>query len=677
MGRQPGPGQPPGRHPGFRPPPGPPPSGTRLKIILSLGLLLVTFLAYRSVLECDFIDLDDRPYVVFNPHVKTGLTEANLAWGLTSFEAANWHPLTWFSLQLDCDLFGGLKPEGYHLTNLLLHMASSIVLLHALARMTGAIWRSALVAALFALHPLHVESVAWIAERKDVLSAFFWMLTLWAYVVYVERLTWSAYAMVTGALALGLMAKPMLVTLPCVLLLLDYWPLGRWGIFKSDRPPPRPALPFRHLLIEKLPLFALIVVSCVLTIKAQERGHAFAPLDDFPLGLRLLNAARAYAIYLLKMVWPVDLTILYPLPGDAVIESEGLWATGFLVAVTVAVLLARRRPYLAVGWFWYLGTLVPTIGLVQVGSQAFADRYTYIPLIGIFIALAWGLGDLVAMARMRWLRMAIPIASCAAVAACAVLTFFQVQHWQNTATVWDHALMINPRNSTAHERYGSLFIEGGARAEGLAHLKRAVELNSRNLGGRFSLGSAYLMMGNTDLARAEFQVAIKIRPDWPESHQKMALTEVLSAKPDLDKALAQAERAVDLGASGAEAYALLGYIEHEIGHPYKARDAYNRSLELNPDWPQQASEQAKNVISGNQQSPFNLRSALMQAKQACQATEDKRPDLLQNLADVEIANGRITEARETLRKAASLAEAQGDAERARDTLKQMETLKNK
>jgi hypothetical protein len=383
----------------------------RFEPIICLVLVVLTAAAFGRVLRNDFIDMDDDAYVTENDAVKAGLTTRGLWWDLTTFHAGYWHPLTWLSLQLDAHLFcrDGLSASGFHFTNLLWHTANVLLLFGVLRRMTGALWRSAFVAALFAVHPLHVESVAWVAERKDVLSTFFWILTLGAYTRYAAAPGLGRYLIVMAAFGLGLMAKPMLVTLPATLLLLDVWPLGRLGGEAGQRR-------WWPLIREKLPLFA------------QRAGGAVAQWQEFSFASRAANAALAYAAYLAKTVWPAGLAVFYPYP-DPLPSARVALSVVALLSLTAFVLGAgRRRPYLVVGWLWYVGTLVPVIGLIKVGAQGMADRYTYVPLIGIFVAVTWGLSDLV---RGRGAaERALSGAACLVVVALTVLTAMQAARWR-------------------------------------------------------------------------------------------------------------------------------------------------------------------------------------------------------------------------------------------------------
>jgi hypothetical protein len=431
----------------------------RSEFLISLFLATITFAIYGHVLQNELVDFDDLTYITSNPHVLTGLTGPNIRWAFTTNYAGNWHPLTWLSLQLDAQLFGP-KPWAFHLTNLLLHCANSVLLFVVLRAMTGAVWRSAVVAALFAWHPLHVESVAWAAERKDVLSTFFWMLTLGVYFLYVRLPGWRrylAYLAVCVCLALGLLAKPMLVTLPFVLLLLDFWPLGRLPPNKLQTPSSATAAwKLLRLFLEKVPLFTLVAASCLITWQAQQRGGAVQSLAQFPLSVRAANALVACVGYLGKMLFPVDLAAYYPHPRDSLTAGQVAGAGLLLLAVTIiAVGAVRHRPYLLVGWLWYLGTLVPVLGLVQVGDQAMADRYTYVPLIGIFVALTWACGDALARWRSAWLVL-LP-ASAVLLVFCVLLTWLQVGFWHDSYSLWAHADEVTTDNVVAKYNLGVYF----------------------------------------------------------------------------------------------------------------------------------------------------------------------------------------------------------------------------
>ena len=431
---------------------------------------------YAPVRHHEFVNFDDSQYVSQNPEVTGGLNGRAVSWALTTGHAGNWHPLTWLSHLLDVELFG-LDPGRHHLTSVALHLANTLLLFGLLFRMTGALFRSAFVAALFALHPLHVESVAWIAERKDVLSALFFLLTLSAHLAYVRRPGWSRYVLVVVLFALGLMAKPMLVTLPFVLLLLDFWPLGRAAAPSA----------WRRLIVEKLPLLALAIASSLVTLLVQQRAGAIKGLDLLPLSRRLATAVLACVWYAAKVVWPTHLAALYPYPAP-VPSWQALGALAVLAAVSLIVLRAApRQPYLPVGWFWFIGTLVPVLGLVQVGSQPWADRYTYIPVIGLFIVVAWGAVDLLAGWRHRHVLLAG--AAALVLVACAIAARRQVGYWRSSVVLWEHALEVTTANHRAESNL----------AHALAGQRRLEE------------------------AVAHYSAALRIKPDFAEAHNNLGL----------------------------------------------------------------------------------------------------------------------------------------------------------
>jgi tetratricopeptide (TPR) repeat protein len=472
--------------------------------LLYLALLVGTLAIYASVRQFDFVNFDDPDYVTANAHVRNGLTGAGLIWAFTSGEAANWFPVTRISHMLDSQLFG-LNSGWHHLVNVLLHALASLLVLAFLHRATKALWPSAFVAAVFALHPLHVESVAWVAERKDVLSAVFWFLTLLFYVRYVERPSTGRYVAALGVFALGLMSKPMLVTLPAVLVLLDLWPLRRGMRLK-----------------EKIPFAALAAASAMVTYAVQQGSGAVRTLATFPLLLRAENAIVTYAVYLGKTLWPAGLAVFYPYPG-----AIPMWqvAVALLIVGTISYAVwrsYRTRPYLAVGWLWYLGTLVPVIGLVQVGAQARADRYMYIPMVGMAIMLAWGAADLVA-AFPSLKKVATPLAA-AACAGWAALTWVQVQYWQNSETLFRHALEVTERNEIAEHNLGvALTATPGKLPEAITHLQAAVAIAPESARAHTDLGSALAKTpGRVPEAVAEFETALRLSPGDPIPQNNLA-----------------------------------------------------------------------------------------------------------------------------------------------------------
>jgi len=470
-------------------------------ILIALLLSVLVPASYWGVQENNFINYDDPAYVLENRHVKGGLSGEGLVWAFTASYVSNWHPLTWLSLMLDHDLYG-MSAKGYHLTSVILHLLSVLVLFFALIRMTGEVWCSGLVAGLFGVHPLHVESVAWVAERKDVLSGLFWMLGLWGYARYAERPGVSRYWLVVLFFVLGLLSKPMVVTFPFVLLLLDYWPLRRFGGDSGET--------FSRLVYEKIPLFILSAVASVITFLVQREGQAVATFVNLPFSDRLGNAAVSYGRYLVKMFLPYDLAVFYPHPGAWPV-SEVFLSFALLLLITLFVLLQfRRRRYLVVGWFWYLGTLVPVIGLVQVGAQAMADRYTYLPMIGPFIMLAWGVQQLLPELPAR--RLIWGAASVGVLAIMVVLTQIQVGYWRDSSTLFKNALRVTDSNYQAYNHLGRALAEAEKYEEAADHYREAIRISPNYMDAYNNLGIAQMKQGIYDEALSSYAQALRIKP---------------------------------------------------------------------------------------------------------------------------------------------------------------------
>ena len=509
---------------------------------LPLALLLiavVTIAVYWPVLQNGFIDFDDDDYVTMNMVVRQGLTLKGFFWAFTTFHAGNWHPLTWLSHMLDVELFG-LNPLGHHASNLLLHTVNSLLLCALLYRLTGFIGRSLIVALLFALHPLHVESVAWIAERKDLLSTLFWLLTMGAYIRYARTPSLGRYLPVFLLLALGLLAKQMLVTLPLILLLMDYWPLNRQekgGI--------------RLLLIEKLPLLALSGAASLVILRAHASVRALFQLDGGSILLHGGNAFISYIKYIGMMFWPTDLALFYPFQSAAVTPLKVAGAIALLTGMTSVVLLQRKsRPYLLFGWFWYLITLIPVIGFVRVGGQALADRYTYIPLIGLFMIVVWGGAELEVKGRFG-LRAAIAGVATIVIALLSLLTVAQIRTWVNSYELFDHALAVVEGNWLAHNNMGIFLSQHNRNDEALRHFRESVRLNPDGAVGFRNLGNAYQMAGNSSEAMAAFCEAVRLNPDDAESHYRLGFTYLLSGNSPL--AYEEYRRLKRLDAASAQA----------------------------------------------------------------------------------------------------------------------------
>lgn len=502
--------------------------------LLRTGVLILlaaaTVAVYFQVSAFDFIDLDDPTYVTSNGFVKQGMTIQGVRWAFSSFHGANWHPLTWISHMIDVQFFG-MNPGMHHLTSVFFHVLNTLLLFLILERMTGAIWKSAAVAALFALHPLHVESVAWVSERKDVLSTFFWMLTMAAYLWYVERRTVVKYLAVAFSLILGLLSKPMLVTLPFVLLLLDFWPLRRWnpypsGETRSGNAPNTPIplnVPMNPILLlaEKMPLILLSAASSSVTILAQYAGGAVKDLESLQLATRIANAIVSYARYLWMTVFPHDLAAYYPYQNDLGMIPVTLSAAFLLFMTLAALRSAEKLPYLAVGWLWYLGTLFPVVGIVQVGSQAMADRYTYVPLIGIFMAISWGLSDL--FCRMHVRKTVLTAATVGVLAACAWSSWVQAGLWKNSETLFRHALSVTSDNYLVHYDLGYTLYRRGDVEGAIMHYQEALKIKPDLPQVHNNLGSILLIRGDIDGAISHYREALRIAPHQPRVYNNLGV----------------------------------------------------------------------------------------------------------------------------------------------------------
>jgi Flp pilus assembly protein TadD len=553
----------------------------RLVRIVYLLLIFATLVVFHRLPTHDFINLDDNLLIYENPQVLAGFTKGGVIWAFTQYHAEYWHPVTWLSHMLDCQLFG-LRPGLHHLTSLLFHLANCALLLLILKKMTGALWRSAFVAALFAIHPLHVESVAWVAERKDVLSAFFWFLTIWAYVRYAEQPGLKSYLLVLLFFGLGLMAKPMVVTLPFVLLLLDYWPLGRLQLQNvrtaSDLDIPGASL-FR-LVWEKIPLFVLTAVTIAATVVVQDKVGALRSLEAFPLQARIANALVSYVSYMAKMFWPHNLAVYYPHPGTIPlwqVAGSGL----LLLCISVMVIkAAKNRPYFAVGWFWYLGTLVPVIGLVQVGSQAMADRYSYLSLIGLFIMIAWGVPSI--LAGWRHEKTVFAIASAILLLGCMVGTWRQVGHWQNSITLFQHAVRVTSDNHFAHNNLGVALARGGRLAEATYHYSQALRIKPDRAEVHNNLGNALAAQGNVDRAVGHYYQALEI--DSNNARVYNNLGNLLANQGKTEEAIINYNEALRLEPDYVKAHYNLGTALAEQGRTEQAIKHVTEALRLMPYW---------------------------------------------------------------------------------------------
>jgi len=558
----------------------------------SLCLLLFTLAAYFPVWNNDFVDLDDYALIVYNPEVAHGLSGSGLGWAWTSFRGHYWHPLTWMSLQLDAQLFSStsaagepvLNPTAFHAENLLWHAGSVLFLFGVMRRLTGKEWPSFLVAALFALHPMHVESVAWATERKDVLSVFFGVLMLWAYVRYVELPGGGRYSLVLVSFLLSLLAKPMLITLPIVLLLVDYWPLGRWPIAgaKSERDEKIPRVSLRRLLGEKWPLFAVAAAIGALTIIARHVEGRIVSLDEIPLPARIANAVASYGQYVFSTIWPFDLAVLYPHPRDnwsvGPVFAGGLVLLGF---TGLAVRQARLRPWLLVGWLWFVIALLPVIGLAQGGEQARADRFTYWPHIGLFIALAWSVAELVPRVGVS-LRVAVA-GSLLVCLGLGGLTWRQARYWHDPRTLWEHALHVTGPNHVAHFHLGRYHQDQGQQILAEPHLTRAIELFPNDARYHHSLGVTCLTLGKFGEAAKELTETLKLTPEDARAWHNLGMVRLHTG--DNDQAIRCLGRARELEPGAADTANALGTALLRNGRRQEAFASFQAAIREVPQDP--------------------------------------------------------------------------------------------
>lgn len=585
----------------------------RRNVILCLLLVVATLALYNPVNRHPFVNYDDDRYVTDNPHVHAGLSWDTVTWAFSTTEQANWHPLTWLSHALDYQLFHG-NATGHHFTSLLIHALNAVLLFLLLVRATGRVGPSLFVAALFALHPINVESVAWVAERKNVLSTFFFFAAIGAYGWYALKPGWQRYLAVTSLFALGLMSKPMVITLPCALLLLDYWPLARMeGSAQSVTRVPQKSL--TRLLLEKVPLLALSAASAAITVQAQQAGGATRSALQFSLGVRLENAIVAYAMYLWKMLWPARLAPLYPHPGDSLAAWQVILSATALLAITGLVFKFCSKPYLTVGWLWFLGTLVPVIGLLQVGDQAMADRYAYIPLIGIFVMIAWATADLADAGKLALPARIIP-AACVLLA-LGFITNRQLSYWSSSYDLWSHTLAVTENNFIAEDNLGGALVLLDRADEAYPHFQAAAKINPHdplshsNLGAYqqehghlqeaveqyqatihlasepgllaatyANLGTAYRELGDAVKARESYDEALRLNPSQFNAY--LGLGRLLEKQGKLDEAIANYSRSVELRPTG-QGYLTLGHALQTADRPREALAAYQEALKISPD----------------------------------------------------------------------------------------------
>ncbi|MFZ5571367.1 MAG: tetratricopeptide repeat protein [Thermodesulfobacteriota bacterium] len=550
-------------------------------------LVLLTLMPYWPVTDNQFINFDDNQYVYENDQVINGLSFQNVIWAFSSTVAANWHPMTMLSHMLDVHLYG-LNPGGHHFTSLLLHILNTLLLYLLLNRLSSEPWPSLFVAILFAVHPLHVESVAWVAERKDVLSTFFWFLTVLSYLRFLEHKTFINYLMALTFFSLGLMAKPMLVTLPFSLLLMDFWPLGRIGrktksvALQADTKTAteknwNSGFPV-YIILEKIPFLIIVAVFCVIVFKVQQIEGAVAPRDIIPLESRLLNALISYCRYLVKTAWPFQLSVFYPFP-----QVISLWlpvSAGFALFCfsLFALFQSSKRPWLFFGWFWYVGTLVPVIGIIQVGAQSMADRYTYIPLIGIFIAMAWEIAEWVKKHQFRK-KFLLPTGSIL-VAAFSILTWVQVHHWRDSITLYEHVLRINDDNSVIQNTMGLAKLDRNRVQEAIQHFSKAIWLKPDNGKPYNNLGIALVQNNQLALAEQAFRNAIELMPGFADAHVNMGIVKLRQG--DTRNAIAHFSQALALNPIHAKAHFSMALAYEKENRVDRAISHYETAIKTEP-----------------------------------------------------------------------------------------------
>jgi tetratricopeptide (TPR) repeat protein len=666
------------------------------KQILSLiitGLVLATIVAYEPVRNNGFIGFDDYDYIIDNPHVNKGMTGDSVIWAFTEQYKANWHPLTWLSHMLDCRLFG-LNPVGHHLVSLLFHIANTLLLFWVLKRMTDSIWASAFAAAVFALHPVHVESVTWAAERKDVLSGFFWMLTMLAYVRYAEQPNIKRYILVLLAFIMAMMSKPMAVTLPFVLLLLDYWPLerlnrsgGQETILKS--------VPPGRLLLEKVPLIGLSMILSAITFVVQQSSGAVIALEKIPLDYRVANMFISYIRYIGKTIWPSKLAVFYPHPHIALSEAATVICGLILVIVTIFCIdIGRRKKYLAVGWLWYIGTLVPVIGLVQAGSQGIANRYMYLPMVGLLIIVAWAVKDFVADRPRR--RVAAASSAAVILICLAILTRMQVNLWQNSIKLFEYASNVTEDNEKAQTDYGIALAEAGRFDEAIPHLGEAVRINPTSYKAINYLGKVFFTKGKYNEAIECFSELIKQKKDTAEVYYNLAMA--LGMKGQYDESIKCFSKALEIDAGYPEIHKRLGaallatgrseeaveqlnealrtdpnqaviYISLSIAYTRlnkyeQAIQNWTRAKELEPGSPYILSNPGWLLATASDASKEDADKAIEFARRTCEQTGYKDAELLDVLAAAYAAGGRFDDAISTAKKALSEAQARNREDQA-------------
>jgi len=643
--------------------------GRTRTIVIYLFLAAISLVVFGQTIRYDFVNFDDDLYVYNAPAIQAGLTAQGIALAFTSQHARNWHPLATLSHMLDCQLYG-LKPGGHHATNVILHIITVLLLFRVLREMTGAVWKSAIVAALFAVHPLHVESVAWVSERKDVLSAMFFLLMLGAYVRYARGPSMTRYLLVAVLFAAGLMSKPMLVSVPAILLLLDYWPLrrfeqpssttGKTKIVNSGNQP----CTRQRLFLEKIPLFVLAGGSCVATFVLQKRATGAIP--PLPFLWRVENAFVSYMIYVWKTLWPTHLAVFYPHPNNTLPIWVVILAMMLLLAITVSAIVFRnKRPYVFTGWSWYLVMLMPVIGLIQVGEQGHADRYTYLPHIGLFLLAVWFAADVAAVRESRS-RFATATAA-VIILALASAAFIQASYWRNSETLWTHALDVTSDNDVAHNNLGYLRVDQGELDKAIAHFEAALEIRSRKLDPHYDVGSAFVQMnladalarkGQPDEALVHYEEAIRLQPNYANAYYNRG--NVLFTKGRIDEAMADWEKTLQIQPNDADAHTCIGNALLRQSSPKEAIAHYEKAMALAPGDPHSRNNIAWVLATSSDASIRDGVKAVELAQEAVQLSRGRDSKFIRTLAAAYAESSRFPEAIAAAQQAITIAAMQGN-----------------
>jgi protein O-mannosyl-transferase len=624
-----------------------PQSASRLLVVATYSLLaLSALLVFWQVRGFDFVNYDDPVYVTENLSIQNGITPESVRWAFTTGHAGNWNPLTWLSYMLDRQLFGQ-SAEGYHLTNLVIHIASTLLVFLVLRMMTGALWQSAFVAALFAVHPLHVEAVAWVSGRKDVLSTLFWLLTMVAYVWYTRKPGLIRYLPVLLAFVMGIMAKPMLITMPLVLLLLDYWPLERIGHFERHR--------LYRLVLEKVPFIVLAVVFSLVAFFTQQGIGALEVSAKLGLGFRICNALISYVTYIEKMFWPSGLAVFYPHPLEDVSVAYAAVSAAILLAVTVLVIrYAGKHRYLATGWFWYLGTLIPVIGIIQVGRHAMADRYTYITLMGLFIMIAWGIPEL--LSRWQLPRFALGTAAAIALTAMGVCAYRQAGYWNDSIALSSHAIAVTRNNYVMYSSRGCFCDKLGYIDEAIADYKQAISIRPDLVEAYVNLGNAYNRLGRMAEAMDAYRQVIRIMPDSAEAYTNLG--GICSRLGRRQEAMDAYQQAIKVRPDCVPARYNLAIELIVLGRCDEAAEQLRQTLPYARDWPYCMSTLAMLIATNADVTNRDANEAVKLAEQAS-SISGRDPAILDALAAAYAFAGRFREAVETAEKASNLADVTG------------------